>query len=45
MTALPLAMALALIQSGTMIGKLNGVTATTTPTGSRVECTSTPSAT
>ena len=44
-TAFPLARALALIHNGTMIGKLKGVTAATTPTASRVECTSTPSAT
>ena len=44
-TAFPLAMAFAVIHSGTMIGKLNGVMAATTPTGSRTECTSTPSAT
>jgi hypothetical protein len=35
MTALPLASALAAIHNGTMIGKLNGVIAATTPTGSR----------
>jgi len=41
-TALPVAIAFAVIHRGTMIGKLNGVIAATTPTGSRTECTSTP---
>ena len=41
-TVLPQAMADAVIHSGTMIGKLNGVIAATTPTGCLTECTSTP---
>lgn len=45
MTTLPVASALAVIHRGTMIGKLNGVMAATTPSDSRKECTSTPSAT
>ena len=40
--ALPQASALAVIQSGTMTGKLNGVMPATTPTGWRSELTSTP---
>jgi len=40
--ALPQARAFAVIHSGTMAGKLNGVIAATTPTGWRTECTSTP---
>ena len=35
--ALPQAMALAVIQSGTMTGKLNGVMPATTPRGWRIE--------
>ena len=44
-TVLPHAMADAVIQSGTMIGKLKGVIAPTTPTGCLTEWTSTPRAT
>ena len=44
-TVLPQAMADAVIHSGTMIGKLNGVIAATTPTGCLTEWTSTPRAT
>ena len=40
--ALPQAMALAHIHSGTMAGKLNGVIPATTPSGWRSEWTSTP---
>ena len=40
--ALPQASALAVIQSGTMTGKLNGVIPATTPTAWRSELTSTP---
>ena len=36
-TTFPVASALAVIHSGTMIGKLNGVIAATTPTASRTE--------
>ena len=42
MKALPVAMALAIIHSGTMTGKLNGVMPATTPRGSSTVCTSTP---
>ena len=42
MKALPQAMALAIIHSGTMTGKLNGVIPATTPRGSSTVCTSTP---
>ncbi len=38
----PHAMALGIIHSGTMAGKLNGVIPATTPSGRRTECTSTP---
>ena len=41
-TVLPHAIAEAVIHSGTMTGKLNGVIAATTPTGCLTECTSTP---
>ena len=37
MKALPVAIALAHIQSGTMTGKLNGVMPATTPSGCRIE--------
>ena len=40
--ALPQAIALAAIHSGTMAGKLNGVIPATTPSGWRIEYTSTP---
>ena len=40
--ALPQARALAVIQRGTMTGKLNGVMPATTPTACRSELTSTP---
>ena len=42
---LPQAIAEAIIHSGTITGKLNGVIAATTPTGCLTECTSTPRAT
>ena len=42
MNALPQAKALAIIHSGTMTGKLNGVIPATTPSGSSTVCTSTP---
>ena len=42
MKALPQASALAIIHSGTMTGKLNGVIPATTPSGSSTVCTSTP---
>src|SRR5665647_1163992 len=42
MKALPQAMALAHIHSGTITGKLNGVMPATTPRGCRIEYTSTP---
>ena len=41
-TVLPQAIALAIIQSGTITGKLKGVIAATTPTGCLIECTSMP---
>ena len=44
-TALPAAIAVVNIQSGTMAGKLKGVMHATTPTGCRICLTSTPSAT
>ena len=40
--ALPVAMAIGAIHSGTIAGKLNGVMPATTPSGSRNENTSTP---
>ena len=42
MKALPVAIAIGAIQSGTMTGKLNGVMPATTPSGSRKEKTSMP---
>ena len=42
MKALPVAIAIGAIHSGTMTGKLNGVMPATTPSGSRKEKTSMP---